>query len=157
APRLRQRGHALPERGHLDAQGGSGRTRVLDVRRRPRRLLIMRAPRHRRWMLALAGLLLSASARAAVDPFSTCDASDPTAIQWQRPTTGANTTATAPVFDTGFPGVTTPATYFAQGRQLMKFRSSDGFKQFGWCPPDGNCAVGTTSITNTPALFPMST
>jgi hypothetical protein len=98
-------------------------------------------------------------ARAAVDPASACDAIDPNYIVWQQPTTAPSTAATAPAFDTSFPGVAIPATYFAQGKHLLKFRSSDGVKQWAWCPPNTtNCSPsqGSATILNSPAVVPLS-
>jgi PQQ-like domain len=116
---------------------------------------------HRRCLLlALAGLLVSTSARGQIDPSSACDAIDATYILWQKPTTAANTTATAPAHDTSFPGITTSGAYFAQGRQLFKFRNSDGAKLWSWCPPNiTNCMSiqGSTTINNFPSPVPMST
>ena len=116
--------------------------------------------RHRLFTLALAGLLASASASAAVDPTSACDVSIfPSYVQWAASTTGAPATATAPTHDTSFPGVTTPGTYFAQGKQLLKFRSSDGVKQWAWCPPNiTSCtsAQGASTINNAPVPVPLS-
>jgi hypothetical protein len=112
--------------------------------------------------LALAGLLVPARARAAVDPSSACDQGVSAAyIQWAASTTGAAlTTATAPVFDSSFASLAAPAAYFAQGKQLLKFRTSDGVRQWSWCPPNiTNCtsAQGATTINSAPTVVRLST